>query len=150
MRCFTTILVNQADPGFRPPGRGAHLRRQAAALRRRAPSGHQRTACRAGAGRASVWCASRVAIRSSSAAGARKWSTLAAQGIDCVVVPGITAALGAASTAGIPLTHRDLAQSVRFVTGHRVNDQSEPGLAGTGQPPPNPRGLHGPAGAWRK
>ncbi len=55
--------------------------------------------------------------------GGEEVETLAAQGIDCVVVPGITAALGAASTAGIPLTHRDLAQSVRFVTGHRVNNQ---------------------------
>ena len=54
--------------------------------------------------------------------GGEEIEALAAQRIPYVVVAGITAALGAAASAAIPLTHRRLAQSVTFATGHTLDD----------------------------
>jgi uroporphyrinogen III methyltransferase/synthase len=60
--------------------------------------------------------------------GAEEAQALAAAGVSCEVVPGVTAAVAAASHAGIPLTHRDHASAVALITGHQRADGSPAGL----------------------
>ena len=68
--------------------------------------------------------------------GGEEMEELIEAGFQVEIVPGITAALGAASSCHFPLTHRDYAQSCVFVTGHLKNHTIEldwPALARPGQ-----------------
>jgi uroporphyrin-III C-methyltransferase len=60
--------------------------------------------------------------------GGEELEAVRAAGLECHVVPGVTAALAAGASAGAPLTHRGQAQSVTFVTGHARGEGAEPDL----------------------
>ena len=68
--------------------------------------------------------------------GGEEMDVLLAAGVPVEIVPGVTAALGAAASFGFPLTHRDHAQSCVFVTGHLKDhtvDLNWPALAQANQ-----------------
>jgi len=58
--------------------------------------------------------------------GGEEVDALRAAGLACTIVPGITAALGCAASAGIPLTHRRIASAVTFVSGHGADGARQP------------------------
>jgi len=60
--------------------------------------------------------------------GGEEAEQLAALRIPFEIVPGVSAALGAAASAGIPLTHRDASASVSFVTAHKRHDARDDDL----------------------
>jgi uroporphyrin-III C-methyltransferase / precorrin-2 dehydrogenase / sirohydrochlorin ferrochelatase len=66
--------------------------------------------------------------------GGEELEALAREQISFSVIPGITAAAGCAAYAGIPLTHRDYAHSVTFVTGHADQNDQEPDWAALALP----------------
>lgn len=59
--------------------------------------------------------------------GGEELEAVKAAGVPVFVTPGVTAALGCAAAAGLPLTHRDASQALTFVTGH-AKDDGDPDL----------------------
>ena len=83
--------------------------------------------------------------------GGEEAEALRAAGIEFEVVPGITAGVAASAYAGIPVTHREAASAVAFVTGHEDPGQAwlGPGLDSAGRLSRHAGRLHGRASTAR-
>ena len=86
--------------------------------------------------------------------GGEEAEALAQAGVRFEVVPGVTAGVAAPAYAGIPVTHRDEASAVAFVTGHEdpAKDESALDWRALAAFPGHARLLHGrpqPARRWR-
>ena len=66
--------------------------------------------------------------------GGEELAACRAAGVDCQVIPGVTAALAASAGAGAPLTHRGAAQAVTFVTGHAAHGEPDLDWAALARP----------------
>lgn len=66
--------------------------------------------------------------------GGEEMQALQAAGIACEIIPGITSAAGAAACSGIPLTHREHAQTLVFATGHLKDDSVDLDWASLARP----------------
>ena len=149
-------LLRPPDPAGgarrRPRGRRAGLRRQAARAcprsRRRRSATRLIEAARAG----------RSVVRLKGGdpfvfgRGGEEGEALRAAGVEFEVVPGVTAGVAATAYAGIPVTHRDDASAVAFVTGHEDPEKAESALDwdALAALPRHPRLLHGRQTAGRE
>ena len=124
---YDRLIPATALDGARPDA-AADLRRQGGRRPLGVPGGDRSGCCSSTARPDARSCGSRAGTRSSSAAAARRPSCCARPGCRSRSSPGSPPAVAASAYAGIPVTHRDAASAVAFVTGHEDPDKPESAL----------------------